>query len=246
MALQILPPDFQRSDTFDPTSQPVLPGIPLPVLPDECLQLAYIRDAFLRSVPWQVEPLFAESFVPAGPAYASARHAAVLMPLVQRTHGLNMLFTRRAAHLHDHAGQISFPGGCIEPGDIDAVDTAMRETHEEIGVGRQSVQIMGIQPSLLTTTGFLMAPVVGELLPGFSLVPDQSEVAEVFEVPLRVLMDPTQYRLHQLQTAWGHGRCYFSVRWQSYFIWGATAILLRNFYYFLAASAGLADHHPNR
>ncbi|MFT0533509.1 CoA pyrophosphatase [Castellaniella hirudinis] len=239
MASQFSSPASQRSGHFDPAAQPLLPGVPLPALPAQCLQLDYIRDAFQRRVSWQVEPLFAQSFVPGGAAYAAARQAAVLMPLVQRDTGLQVLFTRRADHLHDHAGQISFPGGCIEPTDAGVIDTAIRETQEEIGVARQFVQVMGVQPSLLTTTQFLMTPVIGELLPGFQLAADQSEVAEIFEVPLHVLMDPAQHRLHQLQTAWGHGRCYFSVSWQSYFIWGATAILLRNFYYFLAASAGL-------
>jgi 8-oxo-dGTP pyrophosphatase MutT (NUDIX family) len=239
MTLPLPSSDGPRPATFDPALQPVLPGIPLPPLPAECLRLDYIRDAFGRAVDWQVEPLFAQAFLPDNPASAQARHAAVLMPLVQRADGLHVLFTRRASHLHHHAGQISFPGGRIEPTDADAVEAAIRETREEIGVDRQFVQVMGVQPALLTTTQFLMTPVVGELLPGFHVQADQSEVAEVFEVPLAVLMDPTQHRLHQLQTAWGHGRCYFSVRWQSYFIWGATAILLRNFYYFLAASAGL-------
>jgi 8-oxo-dGTP pyrophosphatase MutT (NUDIX family) len=240
MTLPISSPDAVRSAGFDPPAQPILPGNPLPPLPPDCLRLDFIRQAFGRSVDWHVEPLFAQAFLPDNPALAQARRAAVLMPLVQRDTGLNVLFTRRAAHLHDHAGQISFPGGRIESTDADAVAAALRETREEIGVDRRFVQIMGVQPALLTTTHFVMTPVVGELLPGFHVTADQAEVAEVFEVPLSVLMDPTQHRLHQLQTAWGHGRCYFSVRWQSYFIWGATAILIRNLYYFLAASAGVS------
>jgi 8-oxo-dGTP pyrophosphatase MutT (NUDIX family) len=239
MTLPLSSTDPVRSPAFDPAAQPILPGNPLPPLPPDCLRLDYIREAFARSVDWHVEPLFAQAFLPDNPALAQARRAAVLMPLVQRDTGLNVLFTRRAANLNYHAGHICFPGGRIESTDAYAVAAALRETREEIGVDRRFVQIMGVQPALLTTTHFVMTPVVGELLPGFQLTPDQSEVAEVFEVPLRVLMDPAQHHLHQLQTAWGHGRCYFSVRWQSYFIWGATAILIRNFYHFLAASAGL-------
>lgn len=232
-------PRLIKAAGFDPTRQPVLPCLPLPPLPAQCLQLDYIRDAFERAVNWQVEPLFAQAFGPDNPGSAQARQAAVLVPLVQRADGLQVLFTRRAEHLHHHAGQISFPGGRIEPEDGSPVAAALRETHEEIGVGSQFIQVMGVQPTLLTTTQFLMTPVVGELLPGFQVHPDHAEVAEVFEVPLAVLMDPAQHRLHQLQTSLGHGRCYFSVCWRSHFIWGATAILLRNFYYFLAASAGL-------
>lgn len=229
-----------RATSFDPQIQPVLPSAPLPALPPECLRLDYIRQAFLRPVDWRVEPLFAQAFTPGGDAHARARQAAVLMPLVQRDAGLHVLFTRRAEHLHHHAGQVSFPGGRIESSDSDPIAAALRETREEIGVERRFVQVIGTQPTLLTTTRFLMTPVIGELLPGFHIRPDESEVAEVFEVPLSVLMDPDRHVLHRLETSLGHGRCYFSIRWESHFIWGATAILIRNFYHFLAAAQGLA------
>jgi hypothetical protein len=81
-----------------------------------------------------------------------------------------------------------------------------------------------------------MTPVIGELLSGFQVRPDASEVADVFEVPLSVLMDPRRHVLHRLESERGHGRCYFAIPWESRFIWGATAILIRNFYHFLAAS----------
>ena len=245
MSYRMPNPDQARVAGFDPEIQPVLPCAPLPALPPECLELGYIRQAFQRPIDWQVEPLFAQSFVPGGDSYAQARQAAVLMPLVQRDAGLNVLFTRRAAHLHHHAGQISFPGGRIEPSDQGPVAAALRETLEEIGVAHQFVQVMGTQPTLLTTTSFLMTPVIGELLPGFRVRPDESEVAEVFEVPLTFLMDPARHVLHRLESSHGHGRCYFAIPWESHFIWGATAILIRNFYHFLAASQGmpLPDHH---
>ncbi|MCZ4330050.1 CoA pyrophosphatase [Castellaniella denitrificans] len=232
-------PDRSRIAGFDPQIQPVLPSEPLPLLPPDCLCLDAIRQAFRQPVDWQVEPLFAQAFVPGGDSYARARQAAVLMPLVQRKTGLNVLFTRRADHLHHHAGQISFPGGRIESTDSGPVAAAIRETHEEIGVEQRFVQVIGMQPTLLTTTQFLMTPVVGELLPGFRLRPDEAEVAEVFEVPLAVLMDPGLHVLHRMETSLGHGRCYFAIRWQSHFIWGATAILIRNFYHFLAAARGI-------
>lgn len=226
----------QRERGFDPQKQPVVACSTLPALPAATLSLQAIRQAFQDPVDWQVEPLFAQAFVPGGAGYDSARHAAVLVPLVQREGGLSVLLTRRAANLRHHAGQISFPGGCIEPVDRDPIDTALRETEEEIGVAPQFVDVIGIQPTLLTTTHFLMTPVVGELQPGFQLLADGDEVAEVFEVPLAVLMDPAQYHLHQFRSSRGHGRYFFSVQWQSHFIWGATAILIRNLYHFLAAS----------
>ncbi|MFV0283043.1 MAG: CoA pyrophosphatase [Castellaniella sp.] len=225
---------------FDPQVQPVLPTTPLPPLSPACLRLDVIRQAFRHPADWQVEPLFAQSFIPGGDSYVRARQAAVLMPLVQREAGLYMLFTRRAEHLHDHAGQISFPGGRIESSDSGPVAAAIRETREEIGVESRFIDIFGTQPTLLTTTQFLMTPVVGELLPGFRIRPDEAEVAEVFEVPLAFLMDPGRHALHRMESSLGHGRCYFAIRWQSHFIWGATAILIRNLYYFLAASQGMA------
>ena len=240
MSYRMPSPDRSRVAGFDPRIQPILPSAPLPPLPPECLRLDAIRQAFLHPVDWRVEPLFAQAFVPGGDSYARARQAAVLMPLVQRETGLNVLFTRRADHLHHHAGQISFPGGRIESTDSGPVAAAIRETREEIGVEQRYVQVIGTQPTLLTTTQFLMTPVVGELLPGFLVRPDAAEVAEVFEVPLAILMDPARHVLHRMESSLGHGRCYFAIPWESHFIWGATAILIRNFYHFLAAAQGIA------
>lgn len=228
--------DAERIAGFDPTTQPVVSCAALPGLPAECLQLDYIRGAFRRPVHWQVEPLFTASFSPAAPGPVDARHAAVLMPLVQREQGLHVVLTRRAEHLQNHPGQISFPGGRIDPGDRDPIAAALRETHEEIGVDDRFVRILGVQPSFLTSTRFVMTPIIGELLPGFTIQSDGREVAEVFEVPLHVLMDPAQHRLHEVRLPDGGARCYFSITWQSYFIWGATAVLIRNFYHYLAAA----------
>uniref|UniRef100_UPI00333EAD81 CoA pyrophosphatase n=1 Tax=Castellaniella defragrans TaxID=75697 RepID=UPI00333EAD81 len=234
---RISSPDTARGVGFDPTAQPLLQCEALPGLPAECLRLDYIRSAFQRPVSWQVEPLFTDSFSPGMPGLSDARQAAVLMPLVQREQGLHVVFTRRAEHLHDHAGQISFPGGRIEAGDRDPIAAALRETQEEIGVNGQFVRVIGVQPSFLTVTRFVMTPIIGELLPGFTIQTDRREVAEVFEVPLEVLLDPARHRLHALHLPGDAGaRCYFSITWQSYFIWGATAVLIRNFYHYLAAA----------
>src|SRR5690606_24622254 len=102
---------------------------------------------------------------------------------VQRPSGLHVIFTRRASHLYDHAGQISFPGGRIEASDRDATAAALRETYEEIGVSPDFIELIGVQPSFLTSTGFTMKPIIGVVRPGFTIAPDPTEVAEVFEVP---------------------------------------------------------------
>jgi 8-oxo-dGTP pyrophosphatase MutT (NUDIX family) len=241
MSNQILPPDAGLIPGFDPRSQPLVQCAALPGLRPESTQLGFIRTAFSTSVQWQVEPVFTRSFALDATMPSDIRRAAVLVPLVQRHSGLNVIFTRRAAHLHDHAGQISFPGGRIEPGDENLIATAMRETYEEIGIEPRFVNPIGTQPSFLTSTRFIMTPVIGELLPGFVIRSDDDEVAEVFEVPLDILLDPHLHRLHQASLPDGSPRYYFSITWQSYFIWGATAVLLRNFYHYLAAAQLLVE-----
>ena len=152
--------------------------------------------------------------------------AAVLVPLVMRPEGLTVLLTQRTAHLNDHAGQISFPGGKIEISDEDAVAAALRETEEETGLSRDFVQVLGGLPRYLTSTGFAITPVTALVEPGFTLSPDTFEVAEIFEVPLSFLTDPANFRLHRAELADGSARQYYSAPWNQYFIWGATAAML--------------------
>lgn len=152
--------------------------------------------------------------------------AAVLVPLVMRQEGLTVLLTQRTAHLNDHAGQISFPGGKIETTDEDAIAAALRETEEETGLSRKFVQVLGGLPRYLTATGFAINPVTALVEPGFTLSPDSFEVAEIFEVPLSFLTNPANFRLHRAELADGSTRQYYSAPWKQYFIWGATAAML--------------------
>lgn len=230
--------------TFDPALQPEVKQPGATPLAPHVLELDFIRQAFQRPVSWQVEPLFRHAFSSDPKALKGLRKAAVFMPLVQRPQGVHVIFTRRADHLSDHAGQVSFPGGCIEPADESDIAAALRETNEEIGITQDYIELMGTHPSLITTTRFRMLPVVGAVRPGFTIRPDPGEVAEVFEVPLSVLMDPEQHRLHHAPLI-GADRHYYSMTWESYFIWGATAALIRNFYRFLAA-AQTRDQRPAR
>jgi len=169
----------------------------------------------------------------AGPPGGDVRPAAVLMPLVDRSQGLTVLFTRRTAHLRSHAGQISFPGGRSEPQDASPAETALRETREEIGLEPSRVEVLGFLPSQYTTrSGFIVTPVVGVVRPPFELHPERSEVDEVFEVPLAFLMDPANHRQGSIVVE-GETRQFHAIPFGDYYIWGVTAGILIHFYWFL-------------
>ncbi len=155
--------------------------------------------------------------------------AAVLVPLVDRAGGLTVLLTRRTEDLADHAGQISFPGGHIEPGDGVAEEAALRETEEEIGLKRQHVEILGRLDDYITRTGFRVTPVVAFVAPPFDLDPDPEEVAEVFEVPLAFVLDPANHQRHSRRYD-GMNRQFYAMTYGGQFIWGATAGMLVNLY----------------
>ena len=153
--------------------------------------------------------------------------AAVLVPVIVRPHGLTVLLTQRTAHLRDHAGQISFPGGRCEVADISPEATALRESFEEVGILPNQVELIGRLPEYFTSTGFRVTPVVGLVMPPLNLRLDDFEVAEVFEVPLAFFLDQNNYRREQREYR-GVMRAYWAVPWQSYFIWGATAGMLNS------------------
>lgn len=153
--------------------------------------------------------------------------AAVLFPIVLRDDGHTVLLTQRTAHLRDHAGQISFPGGRVEAHDLTPIETALRETEEEIGLARERVEIVGFLPEYRTGTGFRVTPVVALVRPPFALQPDPFEVAEIFEVPLAFLIDPANHQQHSMHYR-GALRNYFAMPYGEYFIWGATAGMIRS------------------
>jgi len=160
------------------------------------------------------------------------RPAAVLVPVVKRDSELTVLFTRRTAHLHDHAGQISFPGGRSEPGDAGAAQTAMRETLEEIGLAADRVELLGELSQYVTVTGYRVTPVVGLVTPPLNLKPDEFEVAEVFEAPLAFLLDTANHQ-HNCVSWEGRERRYYAIPYRNYYIWGATAGMLMNLHAYL-------------
>lgn len=211
----------------------------LPPLPAHALTADALRLRFAQPRAWSPE------FSGDGRVLAPERvpvPASVLVPLVQRDDGLHVLLTRRTDHLTDHAGQISFPGGRAESHDADAVATALREAEEEVGLPPDRVQVLGPLNTYATITSYLVTPVVALIQPPFQLALDASEVAEAFEVPLQFLMTPAHHRRHAAQFQ-GAQRQFLSMPWQGidaqglpreYFIWGATAAMLRNLYRFLA------------
>ena len=155
------------------------------------------------------------------------RDAAVLVPIVDRPGGLTVLLTRRSPHLPDHGGQISFPGGGIDPGDADAEAAALREAEEEIGLARRHVTLIGRLDTYLVRTGFSVVPVVGLLRPPFELRAEAGEVDEIFEVPLSFFLEPASRVLHSRMFR-GAERFFYAYPYGDYYIWGATAGILSN------------------
>ena len=155
--------------------------------------------------------------------------AAVLVPLVERKDGLTALLTQRTNHLAHHPGQVSFPGGHVDPGDESPEATALRETEEEIGLHRRHIDVLGRLDQYRVRTGFSVTPVVDLVMPPFDIKPDDFEVAEVFEVPLTFLMDPGNHERHSRDYR-GETRYFYAIPYNGYYIWGATAGMLVNLY----------------
>jgi 8-oxo-dGTP pyrophosphatase MutT (NUDIX family) len=160
------------------------------------------------------------------------RPAAVLVPIVARAPEPTVLLTLRTAHLAHHAGQISFPGGHVEKNDARPEDAALRETEEEVGLDRRHIRVIGRLDRYVTRTGFDVVPVVGLVTPPFTVAPDATEVADVFEVPLDFLLDPANHQ-RDSRTVEDTVRHFYAMRWQERYIWGATAGMLMNLYEFL-------------
>lgn len=160
---------------------------------------------------------------------ALPKPAAVLVPVVMHEDEATVLFTERASHLRDHSGQIAFPGGKIDADEASPLDTALREAEEEIGLDRSFVRPVGFLDSYLSSSGYIVFPVVGLVTPRFSLTLNTTEVADAFEVPLSFLMDPANHEIHAREWK-GHIRQYYAMPFRERYIWGVTAGILRNLY----------------
>lgn len=185
------------------------------------------------------EPAVGHFVLEDGAQGAALTPAAVLFPIVLRDGGETVLLTQRTAHLKDHPGQISFPGGRVEAEDPSHAHTALRETAEEIGLDAGHIEVLGFLPEYRTGTGFRITPVVGLVTPPFELRPDPFEVAEVFEVPLAFLLDPNNHQRRSLHYR-GAQREFYAMPYGEYLIWGATAGMIRSLFERLY---GIGDLH---
>ena len=218
---------------FDPQSSVIDAVAGEAALDQSRLNLAWIRQRFDRPPTWQPEITGEHGLSSAKKKFTDA---SVLIAMVERENGLYLLFTRRTEHLAQHPGQISFPGGRVDAEDNSVIETALREAQEEIGLNRKHVDVFGTLPDYFTWTGYRVTPVVAAVKSLPMLESNVDEVAEIFEVPLSYLMDGSVHQrrsgvfLHQQIR-----RSFYAMPYQSYFIWGATAGMLRNLFHFLRA-----------
>ena len=154
------------------------------------------------------------------------RPAAVLVPVWLRPDGARLILTKRASHLKHHPGQIAFPGGKVDAGDDGPVGAALREAWEEIGLSAELVTVLGALPTHETVTSFTVTPVLALVRGDFAPVPEAGEVEEAFTVPLSHVLDPACYRIERRRWR-GEWRRYYTVPYGPYYIWGATARILR-------------------
>jgi 8-oxo-dGTP pyrophosphatase MutT (NUDIX family) len=218
---------------FDPEIIPVSSIAGETALTPERLAVEWLRARFANPPLWLPESTDEHLLRQSMDAPVSA---SVLLPIVVRAAGTTLLLTQRSAHLTDHGGQVSFPGGRAETTDASAIETALREAEEEIGLHRRHVEVIGTLPDYYTGTGYCVTPVVSLVQPPFDLRADPFEVAEIFEVPLGFLMDGMHHQRRTAVLPSGIGRrTFYAMPYDRFFIWGATAGMLRNLFHFLRA-----------
>lgn len=160
------------------------------------------------------------------PPDRTLRPAAVLLAVLPEPKGARLILTKRSSHLKHHPGQIAFPGGKVDPGDASAEAAALREAHEEVGLAPDNVEVIGSLPAHETVTGFHITPFLGLVRADFTPIPEVGEVEEVFTVPLSHVLNPNAFVIERRRWL-GQWRHYYAVPYGPYYIWGATARILR-------------------
>ena len=203
-------------------ARPPMPSLPLFDLAPAA-QKSWLAERLARPSPQAARGMSDGFRLPGREGMAT--RAAVLVPLVNREHGLTLLLTQRSADLPDHPGQISFPGGRVEPQDASLAAAALREAAEEVGLPAACVEVLGHLATYETVTGYEVTPVVGWVEPPFELMLDAGEVADAFEVPLAFLLDPANQQRH-FRMLGEVRRDFWAIPYGERFIWGATAAML--------------------
>lgn len=232
--VNLFSPSQKRLPIFDPARVPITAiDNHLPPISRALLQPSALRMRFAQPPDWEPE-LFSEKQF----SDRALVQASVLIPIVMRENP-TVLLTERTLHLSNHSGQIAFPGGKADVNDVDATATALREAYEEVGLDAEYIQVLGELPQYTTGSAFVITPVVALVKTGFTLVRNQFEVADIFEVPLDFLMNPANHHRHTMEWE-GAQREWLSMpyddQFKQRFIWGATAGILRNFYRLLLVS----------
>jgi 8-oxo-dGTP pyrophosphatase MutT (NUDIX family) len=229
---------------FDPQSAEIKPRPSEPALPEQALSFSALNELFCRirgqtDFPVWSPELLRDRRKPVRPVTAAtATPASVLIPLVGHQ-SLDVVLTTRTVGLSSHAGQISFPGGRAEPEDASCAATALREAEEEIGLSPSAVTVLGQLPDYLTATGYRVTPVIGHITVTPQYQPEEREVADIFHVPLSFLMNPDNHQIRVIpadRSQTGEQIQFYAMPYQGFFIWGATAAMLRNLYHLLYAA----------